>query len=147
MPSFPLRAALSVAAILGLATGCASGNPRAAPSRDDATLTAADIENSSEPIEKVLQKKAPGLVVKRGDDGSLVIQIRGSTPFTPDAAPLYLIDGMPFQPGPDGVLSGVDPYNIESIKVLRGADAAIYGIQGANGVIAISTKRGVTRVR
>jgi len=147
MSSSPFATPLSVTVILVLATGCASGNPRVAPAREDATVTAADIEDSSEPIEKVLQKKAPGLVIKRGDDGSLVMQIRGSTPFNRDDAPLYLVDGMPFQPGPEGVLSGVDPYNIESIRVLRGADAAIYGIQGANGVIEISTKRGVKRVR
>jgi TonB-dependent SusC/RagA subfamily outer membrane receptor len=64
-----------------------------------------------------------------------------------DDAPLYLVDGMPFQPGPAGVLDGIDPYNIESIKVLRGAEAAIYGIQGANGVIAIATKRAAKQVR
>ena len=45
-------------------------------------------------------------------------------------------------------LTGVDPYDIESIKVLKDpADTALYGMRGANGVIVIRTKRGTRRVR
>jgi TonB-dependent SusC/RagA subfamily outer membrane receptor len=35
----------------------------------------------------------------------------------------------------------VNPYDIETIKVLKGADAAIYGIDGADGVIVITLKK------
>jgi TonB-dependent SusC/RagA subfamily outer membrane receptor len=53
-----------------------------------------------------------------------------------------VIDDVPFQPGPSGALTGINPYDIESIKVLTNpADVGIYGIQGANGVILIKTKR------
>jgi TonB-dependent starch-binding outer membrane protein SusC len=52
------------------------------------------------------------------------------------------VNGSPFAPGSGGVLSGINPEDIESIKLLRGADATLYGIDGANGVIVITTKRG-----
>ena len=68
---------------------------------------------------------------------------------------LYVIDGIPMvnnkggQPGSYGGtdggdgLSAINPADIESISVLRGANASIlYGSQGANGVILITTKKG-----
>lgn len=112
------------------------------------TVSAEEIEaQSHEPIEKVLQGKVSGLTVTRAQDGSLAVNIRGPRTLHDNDAPLYLIDGMPFEPGAGGVLSGVDPYSIESIKVLKGPDAAIHGIRGMNGVIAITMKKGGKPVR
>jgi len=143
----PLPAAVMVAVISEIAIGCASGNPRSHPP-EDPTLSAAEIErNPNVPIEKLLQAKAPGLTIRRTEDGSLAVLIRGAHSFTGTDAPLYLVDGMPFTPGADGVLSGVDPHSIDSITVIRGSEAALYGIQGMNGVIAITTKRAEKRVR
>ena len=140
MHSSLFRTALSVAVLSELAIGCASGNRGTSP--ENPTVTAEDIErNPNEPIEKVLQARTPGLLVTRADDGSIALQIRGSHSFVGTDAPLYVLDGMPFQPGPGGIVSGVDPHNIASIKVIKGAEAAIYGIQGMNGVIAITTKK------
>jgi len=136
----PLRAALSVPVLVGLAIGCASGATRSEPDRP--SVTSEDLErNPDEPIERVLQAKVTGVVVKRTADGGIALQIRGASSFDGTDAPLYLIDDVPFEPGPGGALTGVDPYNIESIKVLKGADAGIYGMRGFNGVIAIKTKR------
>ena len=73
-------------------------------------------------------------------------------------APFYVIDGVPFvstaisSPGVFGLLegnvnplSGINPFDIESIEVLKDADAtAIYGSRGANGVVLITTKKGRT---
>jgi TonB-dependent SusC/RagA subfamily outer membrane receptor len=138
--SFP-GFALSVAVLVGLAAGCASGNTRGTPPQK-ATVTAEDIANHpNEPIERVLQRKVPGLVVTRAADGGIALQIRGATSFRGDNAPLYVIDDTPIEPGPGGSLPGIDPYTIESIKVLKGADAGIYGIRGLNGVIVITTKK------
>jgi TonB-dependent SusC/RagA subfamily outer membrane receptor len=53
-----------------------------------------------------------------------------------------MVDGSPFMPGPNGTLTGLNPYDIESIKVLKDpADLAMYGVRGANGVIIIKTKQ------
>lgn len=106
-------------------------------------VTAEDIEKRpNEPIERVIQDKVPGLVVTRAPDGGIALRIRGASSFDgSDAAPLYVVDDMPIEPGPGGALTGIDPYSIESIKVLKGAEAGIYGIRGFNGVIVITTKR------
>jgi TonB-dependent starch-binding outer membrane protein SusC len=143
---FSLRVAASVASVVILVSACASGNPRGAPQEQKSTLTADDIANRpSEPIEKTLQAKVSGLLVTRTDDGGIALNIRGNHSFTGDDAPLYVLDGMPFQPGPGGVLSGIDPYSIESIKVLKGGDAVLYGIRGQNGVIEITMKKPAKR--
>ena len=69
--------------------------------------------------------------------GDFNIRIRGTNSVRGDNAPLYIIDGMPAN------ASSVNPYDIESIEVLKDASAtAIYGSRGANGVILVTTKSG-----
>ncbi|NLR94297.1 SusC/RagA family TonB-linked outer membrane protein [Flammeovirga agarivorans] len=66
------------------------------------------------------------------------IQIRGIVSATSAGAPLYVVDGIPFQGNPN-----IAPEQIESIEVLKdGAAASIYGTRAAGGVILITTKRG-----
>ena len=139
--SFP-RAALSAWVLIGLAAGCASGRASNEPPAKP-MVTAEDRErNPGESIEKVLQAKAPGILVTRTDDGGIAVQIRGTSSIYGSNEPLYVIDDVPVQPGPGGALTGINPFDIESIKVLKNpADTGIYGILGANGVIVITTKR------
>jgi TonB-dependent SusC/RagA subfamily outer membrane receptor len=142
MTSAQPRAVLSILASIGLAAGCAPSNTPhelgAAP-----MVTADDIERSSgQPIELVLQAKVPSLQINRAADGSLALEIRGPSSFYGTSAPLFVIDGVPMQPGPGGALLGVNPHDIESIKVLKNpADIGIYGVRGGNGVVVITTKR------
>jgi TonB-linked SusC/RagA family outer membrane protein len=86
------------------------------------------------------------------------IVIRGQNSFAATsnlAAPLYIVDGVPFGSTPVeqsvgsfgtnafSPLNTIDPNQIESISVLKDADAtAIYGSRGANGVVLITTKKG-----
>ncbi|MBC7791209.1 MAG: TonB-dependent receptor plug domain-containing protein, partial [Anaerolineae bacterium] len=57
-------------------------------------------------------------------------------------APLYVVDGLAIQPGPNGSLVGINPYDIETIEVLKdAASTSMYGSRGSNGVILIKTKR------
>lgn len=93
-----------------------------------------------------LQGKVPGLTIANsGTAGSQpVIRIRGIAS-TNNANPLYVVDGF--------IQDNIDylnPADIESIDLLRDASSsAIYGLRGANGVIAITTKRaakGQTRI-
>jgi TonB-dependent SusC/RagA subfamily outer membrane receptor len=106
-------------------------------------LTPDDIErNPDEPIEKVLQAKVPGLVITRAANGDIAVQVRGTSSFYSSNEPLYVIDEVPMQPGPGGALTGVNPHDIESIKVLKDpADTGLYGMRGANGVIVITLKK------
>ena len=71
------------------------------------------------------------------------MRIRGGSSSTyGNNAPLYIVDGVPFTPSVDGGLSGINPYDIASIKALKdAADITMYGVRGANGVIVIKTKR------
>lgn len=67
------------------------------------------------------------------------IRIRGIGSINASSAPLYVVDGVPF----DGDLASINSADIESMTVLKDAASnALYGARGANGVILINTKRG-----
>jgi TonB-dependent SusC/RagA subfamily outer membrane receptor len=137
------RAWLSVGLLVGLTAGCGSSRaPRRDPGPNN-TVTADDISrNPDQPIEKVLQSKVPGVWITRTPDGGIAVQLRGTSSFYGQQQPLYVIDGVPISPGPNGALTGVNPYDIESIQVLKDpADTAMYGMRGANGVIVVTTKK------
>lgn len=68
------------------------------------------------------------------------VRFRGIGSITGSAAPLYVVDGVPF----NGNVSAINNQDIESISFLKDASAAaLYGNRGANGVIIITTKKGV----
>src|SRR6266480_1019467 len=74
--------------------------------------------------------------------GGIAVQIRGPTSLSLSNAPLYVVDGVPIKPGPNGTLSWINPNDIASIEVVKDpAGTAMYGVRGANGVIIITTKR------
>jgi TonB-dependent SusC/RagA subfamily outer membrane receptor len=107
-------------------------------------VTAKDIERSgsSESLESVLEGRVAGVVVEQAPGGGIAVRIRGVSSFYGSNQPLYVLDGVPYTPGPNGALTGLNPHDIESIEVLKNpADTAIYGIRGGNGVILIKTKR------
>jgi TonB-dependent SusC/RagA subfamily outer membrane receptor len=140
MGTYSMRIPNLVWLALSLVTACATGNVNSKPPASGA-MTAEDLaRNTDEPIERVLQTKYPGIYVTRVNN-ELVVQIRGPASFYGSSAPLVVIDETPMPAGPGGSLSGLNPYDIESIRVLKNpADIGIYGIRGANGVILITTK-------
>lgn len=132
-----------VSTLVGLTAGCSSATThRASPPVAAQTVTAEDMERSGESIERVLQAKVPGVVITRTASGALAIEIRGVSSVNSGTAPLYVLDDMPLSPGPGGALMGVNPHDIETIRVLKDpSETGIYGVRGANGVILITTKR------
>ena len=90
---------------------------------------------------EALQGTVPGLVVSQnsGSPGSgFSVRIRGIGS-TGNNDPLYVVDGLPLPDRPEYL----NPSDIESIDVIKdAAGAAIYGTQGSNGVILITTKKG-----
>ena len=90
-----------------------------------------------------LQGAAAGVNVYRNSGnptGDVTVRIRGVSTINNTADPLYVVDGI--QAGRS--ISFLNPSDIESIEILKDASAtAIYGAQGANGVILVTTKRGV----
>ena len=88
---------------------------------------------------EALQGKLSGVSVTTTEgspDADVKIRVRGGTSLTQSNDPLYIVDGMPVSS-----ISDIAPSDIASMDVLKDAAAtAIYGAQGANGVIIITTK-------
>ncbi len=109
-------------------------------------------------ISKSLQGKIAGVNVKQssGMPGATShVTIRGNVSLTGSNQPLYVVDGMPIASekafveevgtgtNPSSRIVDLNPEDIESISVLKGATAsALYGLRAANGVIVITTKSG-----
>ncbi|RNL68638.1 SusC/RagA family TonB-linked outer membrane protein [Sinomicrobium pectinilyticum] len=125
-------------------------------------ISAADIDKQpvSNPL-AAMQGRMPGVNIVQNTGvpgGDFKIEIRGRNSIRTDGnAPLYVIDGVPFTatsltdsrvPGANIIthpLNGINPADIESIEVLKDADAtAIYGSRGANGVVLITTRKGAS---
>lgn len=127
-------------------------------------LTAEEI--SQQPIANplaALHGRVPGLVVTQTSGvqgGKFNVQIRGRNSLSQGYEPLFIVDGVPFAPNNINLnqltsafasyegqglspFNSINPNDIESIEVLKDADAtAIYGSRGANGVVLITTKKG-----
>lgn len=115
-------------------------------------------QKSDGDIGRVLRGKAPGVDVTQtnGMSGSGTnIIIRGYTSITQNNQPLFVVDGVPFNSESNeanNFLDGqtessrfldLDPNSIESVNVLKGLSATVlYGEQGRNGVILVTTKNG-----
>jgi len=108
---------------------------------------------------RALQGKIPGVNItsSSGAPGSSTrITIRGSSSLLGNNQPLFVVNGIPFDNSSNSLFSGLgdgsaygsrigdlDPNNIESINVLKGAAAAaLYGSRAANGVVIVTTKSG-----
>ncbi len=122
------------------------------------------IAQKSEPdVLRAMQGKVPGVNItgSTGVPGSATrITIRGNSSFLGNNEPLFIVDGIPYnnqQFTTSNQLTGgaaysnglatLDPNNIQSMTVLKGAAAAaIYGSRAANGVIVITTKSGSGKV-
>ena len=112
-------------------------------------------------IDNILNGLVPGLLVENNTDaagstrGRLNVRVRGNASLSASNEPLWIIDGVPtYTGGRNNLMPGmstsvsplslIDPNDIESITVLKDADqTTIYGANGANGVILVTTKRGV----
>lgn len=91
---------------------------------------------------EALQGKAPGVqIVNDGAPGATPqIRVRGVTTIN-NNDPLYIIDGVPYE----GKLSWLNQNDIESMQVLKDASSAsIYGARANNGVVIITTKKGLS---
>jgi len=109
-----------------------------------ASLTSADIVRTTPANATLaLQGQLPGVVVTKGSNlpgQAFSIDIRGENTITGVTEPLVVIDGVI-----GGRLRDINPADIQSIDILKDASStAIYGSRGANGVIIITSKKGVS---
>lgn len=122
-----------------------------------------NVSRQTNTIDQLLQGRAAGVQVTQngGTPGSgISVRIRGTNSLRGNNEPLYVIDGVIISSAGEDVapaggvgnsgqetqngLNGINPRDIETIEVLKDASAtAIYGSRGANGVVLITTKKGV----
>lgn len=95
---------------------------------------------SNNPLESI-QGKVAGVDITRSNGSATSgasITIRGNRSISGGNSPLYVIDGVQ-----SGSITDINPNDIESIEFLKDASStAIYGFQGANGIVMVTTKRG-----
>jgi TonB-linked SusC/RagA family outer membrane protein len=122
------------------------------------SVSAAQIKDLPVPSpDQLLQGKATGVQVTSNSGvpgGGIFIRVRGTNSVNAGNDPLYVVDGVFINNTnlittglgnqvPSNPLADINPADIESIQVLKDANAtAIYGSRGANGVVIITTKRG-----
>jgi TonB-dependent starch-binding outer membrane protein SusC len=94
-------------------------------------------------ITQALQGRVSGVQLEQTNSkpgSAMQIRIRGTRSLNANNDPLIVLDGIPFA----GSIGDIDPNSIKSIDILKDASAtAIYGSRGANGVILVSTNKGV----
>jgi TonB-linked SusC/RagA family outer membrane protein len=93
-------------------------------------------------LDQALQGRIAGVQVTQNSGepgGNVSVRIRGLGSINGSNEPLYVVDGVPY-----GSLNAINPNDIERIDVLKdAASAAIYGSRATNGVVLVTTKRGV----
>ncbi|WP_203558648.1 SusC/RagA family TonB-linked outer membrane protein [Bacteroides sp. 51] len=111
-------------------------------------------ENRSTSVSNLLQGKVAGVQISQsgsGVGGPTRVILRGLNSLSGNNAPLWVVDGLPILDNANGTLqfsyssgaADLNPDDIESISVLKGANAAaLYGSRAQNGAIVITTKKG-----
>ena len=154
-------------------TGQATATRRENLANDVAVVTAENLTGRvpAQTVERALQGKVAGATIRTNSGapgGGTQVRLRGPTTITGNSSPLYVVDGVIISdvsiPGGSNAVSrassgvgvnnsnqdnvvnraaDLNPNDIESIEVLKGASAAsIYGSRAAAGVVVITTKRG-----
>ncbi|MBR2423666.1 MAG: SusC/RagA family TonB-linked outer membrane protein [Tidjanibacter sp.] len=107
-------------------------------------------------IDNMLAGLVPGVSIEQGSDATRVrysTRIRGDASLSASSEPLWIVDGVPIYTGDKTSVAGtsttvsplsfINPDDIESMTVLKdAATTALYGADGANGVILVTTKQG-----
>lgn len=105
-------------------------------------------------VEQALQGKSAGVFIESVNgksSGTTNIRIRGSSSITATNQPLFVVDGVPlttealnYSGAVINPLTSINFNDVESIEILKdAASSAIYGSRGANGVVIITTKKGI----
>ena len=151
-------------------TGQATSVARRNLANGVSTVAGEDVQRApAQTVDKALQGKIPGAVISTNSGapgGGVQINMRGTNTINASSDPLWVIDGVVVsdakipsgqnaitkaitgdnasnQDAPTNRISDLNPEDIASVEVLKGASAAaIYGSRAANGVIIVTTRRG-----
>ena len=103
-----------------------------------AVLNMADYPNrDGRTVLEMLQGRVPGVSIT-GTDNAPQVLIRGVTSLSGNSEPLFLLDGVPVT---ISVISNYPASDVETIEVLKGGAAGIFGSRASNGVVAVYTRR------
>ncbi len=163
-PKYRRAAAGALVLFAGLGAACASGHGHGSgaqpqdsvsvgygkQARKDVTGAVSSIDtqsqrnNSAMQLEQLIQGRVSGVEIIRVDGARISLRIRGVTSITGSLEPLYIIDGMKVRADTfTDAMNGINPADVASIEILKDAGAtAIYGSEGANGVVIVTTRRG-----
>lgn len=108
-------------------------------------ITSKDLETRpTADLSSALQGLVAGMQGTENEDGTVDFMIRGTSSLYADTSPLVVVDGFPIE----GTFSSINPNDVESVTILKDASAAsIWGARSANGVIVVTTKKGVRNHR
>ncbi len=109
--------------------GCSTSGPSTASNQKPARAYTSLID---------ILREEPQLTIT-GSGSNATIRIRGNKSLLGDNEPLFVVDGTPVGTY-SSISSSIDVNSVESIRILSGAQASIYGARGANGVVVISMK-------
>lgn len=100
------------------------------------------VASKAQSVQESMQGRVAGVDVRRGNGkagSDMIIEVRGANSIYGNTQPLYVVDGIVM-----GNINEINPADIERIDVLKDASStAIFGSRGANGVVIVTTKRGV----
>ena len=108
--------------------------------KKDVTYSVGHVKNDDNrvysDIYEYLMGKVPGVRVERTGQNSAKVFVRGINSINSSTDPLFIVDGVAVSD-----ISTINPYDVESVDVLKDSSASIYGVRGANGVILITLKK------
>lgn len=138
---------LSFLIILGIAAACSTTESAQSSQTeqnsqvrsDDDSKNISDQNDYFRTLADFLQR-VPGVNVS-GSQNNKVVTIRGINSFNAGIEPLFVIDGQVAGTTYAQVYNMVNVREIDYVRVLKGSEAAGYGVRGANGVILIVTKK------
>lgn len=122
--------------VIGYGTSAKKDITGSLASIDEEKITALPVTT----IEQAIKGRVAGVQVVQGNaapGSDPIVVIRGRNSINTETGPLWIVDGFPFA-------GSVNPNDVASMTVLKDASAtAIYGSRGSNGVILVSTKKGL----
>jgi len=125
---------------LVVALGCTStGSTRNEKFADRPNNTVTDENDVARDLAYYL-RQVPGVIVN-GNGNNATVKIRGAVSINAGTNPLYVIDGQAVGTDYAQVNGMINVKDIDYVRVLKGTDAALYGVRGGNGVIEIITKK------
>lgn len=138
---------LSLFIIIGFAASCSTTESAQSSQKEQSSHETSDTQSNSvsdqndyfRTLADFLQR-VPGVNVS-GTRNNKVVTIRGINSFNAGIEPLFIIDGQVAGTTYAQVYGMVDVREIDYVRVLKGSDAAGYGVRGGNGVILIVTKK------